>query len=84
MQEFNTQIYDLQHEIKQKVSTEEWDSRYKKVVSNLRKAENSIIQTKTSKFDRDLNNYQANQVYTWHQERRSTSHTKSILKNRRQ
>lgn len=84
LQEFKSQISVLQQDLKQHMSVDEWSSQFKKIEEGLRKAENIIVQTKKSKFERDQNDYKNNQVYTWHQERRSTPHNKSILKNQRQ
>lgn len=82
LQSLHAEIEKTQTNLNVYTDTEDFSSLQEKMTNNIAKLESTIMNLKKSKFQRDLEDYNKNQVYNWSKERRMST-PKSILTNRR-
>ncbi|KAG8593608.1 hypothetical protein GDO81_000903 [Engystomops pustulosus] len=77
------EMEDIKNQLNELSPTENLSNVEEEIKSNLTEMENSIMEIKKKKFDRDLLDYKYNEVYTWKSFRSSKKNTpKSILKTK--
>lgn len=81
LQTLEGEINNTRLELDKYKDAEGFNMLNEKMTKNVDKLEQSIMQTKISKFKRDVEDYTNNQVYTWSYERNKTP--KSILKRKK-